>query len=389
MLIVVHLLLGFRRLREVDYYREDPLVLRTMGLKQLPDVSTISRHLKTMDRMGVTRLRELNREMVLGRLGALGVPRVTVDFDGVVQSTKGHTEGTAIGFNKKKKGSRSYYPLFCTVAQSDQVLDMHHRAGNVHDSNGALEFIDDCLSQVQQTLRQVQIEVRMDSAFFQDDILSLLELYRAAFTCSVPFERFSELKQLVEQRQRWKRLDDRWSYFETAWKPTCWDTRYRFLFLRQKKAVRHKGPLQLDLHKPKDFEYDYKVIVTNKRGRAKSVLQFHNGRGVQEKLFGEAQQHAALGVVPARRLTANQTFTLCGMLAHNLSRELQMAAQAPVRRNHAKRTSLWAFLSLGTLRQRLVHRAGTLSRPAGKLTLTINANDLVRTELTRYLAALT
>ena len=48
---------------------------------------------------------------------------------------------TAVGYNKKKKGQRSYYPLFCTVAQTGQVLDVWHRAGNVHDSNGARAFI--------------------------------------------------------------------------------------------------------------------------------------------------------------------------------------------------------------------------------------------------------
>jgi len=38
------------------------------------------------------------------------LPRVTLDFDGSVQSTKVHAEGTAVGFNKNKKGARSYYP---------------------------------------------------------------------------------------------------------------------------------------------------------------------------------------------------------------------------------------------------------------------------------------
>ena len=36
MLLIVHLLLGFRRLREIDYYRDDPLVLRLMGFHHLP-----------------------------------------------------------------------------------------------------------------------------------------------------------------------------------------------------------------------------------------------------------------------------------------------------------------------------------------------------------------
>ena len=34
LLLVIHLLIGFRRLREVDYYRDDPIVLRLMGLRR-------------------------------------------------------------------------------------------------------------------------------------------------------------------------------------------------------------------------------------------------------------------------------------------------------------------------------------------------------------------
>lgn len=45
MMLVVHLLLGFRRLRERDYYRDDPIVQRVLGLRQLPDVTTWTRGL--------------------------------------------------------------------------------------------------------------------------------------------------------------------------------------------------------------------------------------------------------------------------------------------------------------------------------------------------------
>jgi hypothetical protein len=56
--------------------------------------------------------------LVLERLEKEALQTVTLDFDGSVQSTKRHAEGTAVGFNKEKKGARSYYPLFCTVAQT-------------------------------------------------------------------------------------------------------------------------------------------------------------------------------------------------------------------------------------------------------------------------------
>ena len=64
LLLIVHLLLGFRRLREVDYYRDDPLVLRLLGLKKLPDVSTISRALSQMEDEGVDKYRQLSRDLV-------------------------------------------------------------------------------------------------------------------------------------------------------------------------------------------------------------------------------------------------------------------------------------------------------------------------------------
>ena len=64
LLLIVHLLLGFRRLREVDYYRDDPLVLRILGLRKLPDVSTISRALSQMEDEGVDKYRQLSRDLV-------------------------------------------------------------------------------------------------------------------------------------------------------------------------------------------------------------------------------------------------------------------------------------------------------------------------------------
>jgi hypothetical protein len=35
MLLVTHLILGFRRLREIVYYKDDPMILRTLGLRSL------------------------------------------------------------------------------------------------------------------------------------------------------------------------------------------------------------------------------------------------------------------------------------------------------------------------------------------------------------------
>jgi hypothetical protein len=385
LLLIIHLILGFRRLREFDYYRDDPLVMRLMGLRKLPDVSTISRALSQMESKEVEKVRELSRSLVIEGLKRECLPRLTFDFDGSVQSTKGHAEGTAVGFNKKKKGSRSYYPLFCTVAQTGQFFDVYHRSGNVHDSNGADQFMMQCFGSAKEELKNTLFESRIDSAFFSQTVLSVFDSSNVKFSASVPFERFLQLKEKIEKRKRWRTIDREWSYFETKWKPKSWNTTYRFIFTRKKNKKQYKGPLQLHLFEPRDFNFDYKVIVTNKKGSAKSVVLFHNGRGSQEAIFGDAKTDAGLSVIPTKRLAGNQIFTLCCMMAHNLSRELQMLSSNPTPRALPKRPASWAFEKLVTLRRRIIQRAGRLTEPKGELTLTMSANDAVQQDLLHLL----
>ena len=108
LLLIVHLIIGHRRLRDVDYYRDDEMVKRLLGLKRLPDVSTISRSLGSADKVSVEKVRGESRNLVVERIATEGLARVTLDFDGSVLSTGRHAEGTAVGFNKRKKGARSY-----------------------------------------------------------------------------------------------------------------------------------------------------------------------------------------------------------------------------------------------------------------------------------------
>ena len=383
LLLVVHLILGFRRLRGLDFYRHDPLVARVVGLRRLPDVSTVSRALSAVDERGVQKVRALNRQLVLDRLRSERFARLTMDFDGSVQSSKGHAEGTAVGFNKVKKGARSYYLLLCTVAQTSQLFDMHHRPGNVHDSNGAADFMRRCFDEV--GVLNTKLEARMDSAFYDQHLLAQLDGRGVEFSCSVPFLRFPELKRIVENQSVWQVMDREWSFFALKWKPKSWNRRYRLLCLRRRVRRQQKGPLQLDLFEPRSFEYEYKVIVTNKTGTAKSVLAFHNGRGTQEKIFGEAKQHSGLDLVATRTLHGNQIFTMASLLSHNLGRELQMQAVPRQRGTLSKRPASWRFDQLGTIRQRILHLAGRLSRPQGELTMSVSDNPAVRKELEKYL----
>jgi hypothetical protein len=389
--LVVHLLAGFRRLRERDAYVGDPLLPRLVGLQRLADTSTLTRRLARADAASVVAVRKLGRELVLVRLAQEKLARITLDFDGSVLTTRGYTEGSAVGYNSKRRGARSYYPLFCTVAQTGQFLDVHHRPGNVHDSNGARAFMLDCVRAVRATAPKAQLESRIDAAFFDETLLDQLDQERVEFSVSVPFERFPVLKTLIEKTPswRWIPIDEHWSYAELSWRPKSWTSRYRVLALRQRVARQLKGPLQLDLFTPRDHTYDYRVVATNKIASSVDVVRrFHHGRGTQEGLLGEAKSHVQLDYVPSRRLAANQLFTCAALMAHNLGRELQMTAKPRARTTSPTRAALWEFETLRTLRHTLLLRAGRLTCPKGALTLTLNASEAVQRDYAMYLSSI-
>ena len=388
MQLVIHLVLGFRELRDAAHYHDDPLVQRVLGLKRLPDVSTISRMLKEADQHSVDKLRELLTDLVLERISSLALPRVTLDFDGSVQSTKRRAEGTAIGFNKKKKGARSYYPLFCTLAQTGQVLNFLHRSGNVHDSNGAREFILHCVQQVRDGLPGAIIEVRMDSAFFSDEIVTALNAQDVEFSISVPFERFVELKQMIERRQRWYAIDDELSYFETEWKPKSWPRRCRFVMIRTRAKQQQKGPVQLNLFEPYRYGYEFKVIVTNKALIASTLVDYHGGRGSQEGVFGELKTQCQMDYIPVRQRCGNETYLLASLFAFNLIRDLQMQLEPPTRATTRKRTALWAFEQVQTVRRTILQRAGRISNRSGKIVLTFCAGKNLKHRVLQIFQAL-
>ena len=100
LIMIVHLMLGFRRLRDIERYGDDPVVLRTLGLRRMPNVSTICRSLGRTDRGSVENVRLLSREYVFSRLQQQRFPRVTLDFDGSVIWTGRYAEGTAAGYMK-------------------------------------------------------------------------------------------------------------------------------------------------------------------------------------------------------------------------------------------------------------------------------------------------
>ena len=145
--------------------------------------------------------------------------------------------------------------------------------------------------------------------------------------------------------------------------------------------------MQLDLFIPYEYGYEFKVIITNKDLSASGVISYHEGRGSQEGVFGELKSQCQMDYIPVRKRSGNELFLLAGLFAFNLIRDLQMEASPPVRRTTSKRKTLWIFEQVGTIRKTILQRAGRLSRPEGKLTLTFCAGKKLKERVLHILQA--
>lgn len=147
-------------------------------------------------------------------------------------------------------------------------------------------------------------------------------------------------------------------------------------------SKQQKTPIQLDLFEPISYEFDFKVVITNRKGSLCTAVVLHEGRGTQEGIFAELKSDNALAYVPTKTWLGNRAFMSATLIAHNLTRELEMTCEQMTRGVHnAKRAPLWTFTRMNTLRRELLQRAGRLIRPQGKLTLSMNINEIVKSRL--------
>jgi hypothetical protein len=208
-LLLIMVLIGAERLQHIGYLKTDPLFCRVVRLTRIPHRTKLSTVLKQFTSDSLKTLAELNSELVIEKLNELGLNEITIDLDGTVISTKGHPSWAFKGYNPIKKGAKSYCPLTAHIGETGHFLSILNRPGNVHDSNRALFVIQ----AIQRQLSGFSIRFRADSAFCVPEVINYLLKKQVGFAIKAPFWKLLNLKTAAQQRQRWFKINKKWSYF--------------------------------------------------------------------------------------------------------------------------------------------------------------------------------
>jgi Transposase DDE domain group 1 len=390
-LVVLTLLItGGRRVRHIGYLESDPMVKRVCGLRRVPTLHTLGRWLRAIDGRGVDALLKVNETLVSGGIDHSAHGRLTIDVDGSVVSTGLQVEGARRGFNPHRRKVPSYYPITAYEANTGQVLRVRNRAGNVHDGKASVAFLKALFGQLRHTLkRRFVVEMRMDGAFFREDILALLAGEGAKYAIKVPFYPWLGLKESIVKQRRWTRVDDSVECFEQPLVIRPWGRSMRVVIYRKKVSHCTRKNFQLDLFDPDDGHYEHSAVVTNKSVTGRTLWFFMCGRGTHEKVYGELKRGFAFDCLPTQRFAANSAWQVLSIIAFNLMRGLQANTSAQSRRPSRKRRTVWRFELIHTLRYRLINRAGLLVQPYGRATLDVGDNTMVRERFELIKQALT
>ena len=91
--------------------------------------------------------------------------------------------------------------------------------------------------------------------------------------------------------------------------------------------------------------------------------------------------------IPVGTRIGNRPYMFAGILARNLTRELQIQIDRCARGTTPKWAALWCFREMETLRRTPVRRTGRIILPGGKLILSMNSDDSLEGEFRHALTA--
>ena len=381
LLLVTLFVVGARRLEHLRYLAHDPLVARLCGLARLPSERTVVNWLKQFTQAALQAVITLNSALLYEQIERLGLPRLTIDVDGTVIRTGGQVAWAFRGLQPPPPEGPELLPAARPPRSDRADPPAPEPAGECPRQRGARSpFLRDLIRELRARFgRGLPLEFRMDAAFFQRELLTLLARAGCEYAIKVGFWKWAGLKPLVAAQRDWARITRQVDAFETQLPLTPWGLTLRVVVYRKRVAHATRKNFQLDLFSPDDGHFEYSAVTTNKALSPAALWAFMAGRGAQEKTLAELKGEFALDVVPTNHYGANSAWQQLSVLAHNLLRSFQLQTLATPKPRSRKRTYAYALRSMRTLRFLLIARAGRLARIGGRQVLRMTQNPITQT----------
>src|SRR5712691_9996635 len=356
--LVYPLVLGLDRLETASFLRFNGTFQYLTGLPSFPDPQTLRRFLLHAPDLFWEQMHRVNDRLLQT---FLHLPsrrsRLIFDLDSTVVTVFGRQEDTAVGYNPRYRGKRSYDPLLCMEANSSYLWDAELRPGNAGTWDGSIEVLDTSFANVPPDIRELR--VRADAGFGFNPVFVALEArpaqYAVVARLTPPFKR--RLPGLSYQA-----VNRNWEMAEFEHRPHGWPQARRFVverrFIQKEEAETTLFAMG---------RYIYRAWVTNLPLTPAGIWHFYDGRAGMEPRIRELREDFALRKIPTASFAANALYLEIVRLAYNLVTAFQRSCLE----------ESWQSLTLQKLRYKLFLIPGELTRPRNRPVLRLRPSPMI------------
>ena len=300
---------GIDRLERLKLLQSDPLIKEfAISIKE-PE--TVSLFLGNFSYKTTHMMREINFKVFRKLLKKSKRKAITIDIDSSVVNVEGHQEGVVKGYNPKKPGNNCYNIQFAFCDELKAYITGFVRNGNTYTANGAAEMIKEIMSYLKD--EGLEIIFRMDSGYFDDDILQTIESFGCTYVIKGK-EYPTLVAQVTDPSVVFVSGEEGRETAELITALNTWKEARRFVISRVLKPAKDRS--QLSFLEGKDFDYFY--FVTNTEIASEKLVIAYEKRGNAENYIKEAKYDMAVGRLLFRSFWANEAIFQLMMLAYNM-----------------------------------------------------------------------
>jgi hypothetical protein len=304
---------GANRFLHTEVTRHDATLGKIFDWKNIPGQDTYKRFFSKFTQATNQKISDYFYSWFFENIKA---DNFTLDIDSSVMTRYGGQEGAKKGYNPRKKGRASHHPLIAFISDVKLVANMWLRSGNTSSANNFLSFLEDTLSKLKNKTIGL---IRLDSGFFQSNILDYLEEKVMNYVVAVKFSQ--PIQRLIYSSTNWIVLDTGIEICEQIYQSDSWHKPRRIVVVRQELKDRPKAPgKQLSLFAEEEIykNYRYSAYVTNLTLPAAEIWRLYRGRGDAENRIKELKYDFGFDSFNLNDFFATEAALTFAMIAYNL-----------------------------------------------------------------------
>jgi hypothetical protein len=166
--------LGLSRFSHMRALQNDPGYQKTKQIEKVADESTLRNLLNKFTQETLQQLETINKRILIGKWAAEKPREVWIDFDDTVITVFGEQEDSAVGYNPRYPGRRSYKVKVAFISGSGELVHIKLYDGKTASNGEFLDFLKETLA-IFDKQKIVVKGIRVDRGFFDEKLFNFLE----------------------------------------------------------------------------------------------------------------------------------------------------------------------------------------------------------------------